>query len=197
MPTIERVPGSTRFRFTDASPPPWRSDEDPRASGGRACHRVRLAVSFAEAGVGRAHDRDADDAGLDAKAPQEFSHPRSPLPLGRCRALSRTVRASAPDHASARYSGEMLRPRVTMRRIKGSASAQRGDWGLSDTAVSRQCRSRSTLKEYLDRAAAAGLSWEISRRFMQLLVDTPRPSRGHFGGPRSNDGWNLTPLFRA
>ena len=126
MPTMERIPGSTRFRFTDASPPPWRSDEDPRVAAARACHRVRLAVSFAEVGVSLARDRGGDDAALDRKL-RRNSPTRDLLCLHvAARLCHRPVRASAPDHAGARYSGEMPRPRVTMRRIKGSASAQRG-----------------------------------------------------------------------
>ena len=54
----------------------------------------------------------------------------------------------------------MPRPKVAMRRIKEVLRLKEG-LGLSDTAVSRSVRiARSTVKEYLDRAAAAGLNWE-------------------------------------
>jgi predicted DNA-binding protein (UPF0251 family) len=47
-----------------------------------------------------------------------------------------------------------------MRRIKEVLRLKEG-LGLSDAAVSRSVRiARSTVKEYLDRAAAAGLNWE-------------------------------------
>src|SRR5580704_5720139 len=56
--------------------------------------------------------------------------------------------------------GEMPRPKVAMRRIKEVLRLKEG-LGLSDTAVSRSVRiARSTVKEYLDRAAAVGLNWE-------------------------------------
>jgi DNA-binding transcriptional regulator LsrR (DeoR family) len=51
----------------------------------------------------------------------------------------------------------MPRPRVAMRRIKEVLRLKQV-LGLSDAAVSRGARiARSTVKEYLDRAAAAGL----------------------------------------
>ena len=60
----------------------------------------------------------------------------------------------------------MPRPKVAMRRIKEVLRLKEG-LGLSDTAVSRSVRiARSTVKEYLDRAAAAGLNWET-------VADTP------------------------
>src|ERR1700674_4412276 len=44
--------------------------------------------------------------------------------------------------------------------------------GLSDTAVSRSVRiARSTVKEYLDRAAAAGLSWETAAELSEEDLD--------------------------
>src|SRR5690349_11568678 len=56
--------------------------------------------------------------------------------------------------------GEMPRPKMAMRRIKEALRLKEG-LGLSDTAVSRSVRiARSTVKEYLDRAAAVGLNWE-------------------------------------
>ena len=49
-----------------------------------------------------------------------------------------------------------------MRRIKEVLRLKEG-LGLSDTAVARSVRiARSTVKEYLDRAASAGLSWKIA-----------------------------------
>ena len=53
---------------------------------------------------------------------------------------------------------------------QGSASVKA--LGLSDTAVSRSVRvARSTVKEYLDRAAAAGLSWEIAAELSEEELD--------------------------
>jgi hypothetical protein len=47
-----------------------------------------------------------------------------------------------------------------MRRIKEVLRLKHA-LGLSDAAVARGAKvARSTAKEYLDRAAAAGLSWE-------------------------------------
>src|SRR6478736_6103180 len=68
--------------------------------------------------------------------------------------------------------GEMPRPKVAMRRIKEVLRLKEG-LGLSDTAVSRSVRiARSTVKEYLDRAAAAGLNWEELDRRLFAAVDT-------------------------
>ena len=52
----------------------------------------------------------------------------------------------------------MPRPRVAMRRIKEVLRLKQLS-GLSDSAISRSARiARSTVKEYLDRAAAVGLN---------------------------------------
>src|SRR6202043_593941 len=62
----------------------------------------------------------------------------------------------------------MPRPRGAMRRIKEVLRLKVG-LGLSDTAVSRSVRiARSTVKEYLDRAAAAGLNWETVAELSEL-----------------------------
>jgi hypothetical protein len=58
-----------------------------------------------------------------------------------------------------------------MRRIKEVLRLKEG-LGLSDTAVSRSVRiARSTVKEYLDRATAAGLSWEIAAELSEEELD--------------------------
>ena len=81
--------------------------------------------------------------------------------------------------------GEMPRPRVAMRRIKEALRLKEG-LGLSDTAASRSVRiARSTVKDYLDRAAAAGLSWEVAAalneeefdRRLFAAADTRLPDR--------------------
>ena len=65
----------------------------------------------------------------------------------------------------------MPRPRVAMRRIKEVLRLKEG-LGLSDTAVSRSVRiARSTVKDYLDRAAAAGLSWEAAAALNEEELD--------------------------
>ncbi len=57
-----------------------------------------------------------------------------------------------------------------MRRIKEVLRLKA--LGLSDTAVSRSVRvARSTVKEYLDRAAAAGLGWEIAAELSEEELD--------------------------
>ena len=67
--------------------------------------------------------------------------------------------------------GEMPRPKVAMRRIKEVLRLKEG-LGLSDTAVSRSVRiARSTVKEYLDRAAAAGLNWETVAELSEEELD--------------------------
>src|ERR1700720_3052458 len=67
--------------------------------------------------------------------------------------------------------GEMPRPKVAMRRIKEVLWLKEG-LGLSDTAVSRSVRiARSTVKEYLDRAAAAGLNWETVAELSEEELD--------------------------
>src|SRR6202011_4465108 len=67
--------------------------------------------------------------------------------------------------------GEMPRPKVAMRRIKEVLRLKEG-LGLSDTAVSRSVRiARSTVKEYLDRAAAAGLNWEAVAELSEEELD--------------------------
>ncbi len=75
----------------------------------------------------------------------------------------------------------MPRPKVAMRRIKEVLRLKEG-LGLSDTAVSRSVRiARSTVKEYLDRAAAAGLNWEtvaeLSEEELDSHVDRASPPR--------------------
>jgi transposase len=58
-----------------------------------------------------------------------------------------------------------------MRRIKEVLRLKAG-LGLSYTAVSRSVRvARSTVREYLDRAAAAGLSWEIAAELSEEELD--------------------------
>ena len=58
-----------------------------------------------------------------------------------------------------------------MRRIKEVLRLKEG-LGLSDTAVSHSVRvARSTVKEYLERAAAAGLSWEIAATLSEEELD--------------------------
>ena len=65
----------------------------------------------------------------------------------------------------------MPRPKVAMRRIKEVLRLKEG-LGLSDTAVSRSVRiARSTVKEYLDRAAAAGLNWETVAELSEEELD--------------------------
>src|SRR5260370_29663161 len=65
----------------------------------------------------------------------------------------------------------MPRPRVAMRRIKEVLRLKVG-LGLSGTAVSRSVRiARSTVKEYLDRAAAAGLNWETAAELSEEDLD--------------------------
>src|SRR5712672_3430196 len=67
--------------------------------------------------------------------------------------------------------GEMPRPKVAMRRIKEVLRLKEG-LGLSDTAVSRSVRiARSTVKEYLDRAAAGGLNWETVAELSEEELD--------------------------
>src|SRR5580704_12052004 len=67
--------------------------------------------------------------------------------------------------------GEMPRPKVAMRRIKEVLRLKEG-LGLSDTAVSRSVRiARSTVKEYLDRAAAVGLNWEAVAELSEEELD--------------------------
>src|SRR2546423_5375869 len=63
------------------------------------------------------------------------------------------------------------RPKWAMRRIKEVLRLKEG-LGLSDTAVSRSVRiARSTVKEYLDRAAAAGLNWETVAELSEEELD--------------------------
>src|SRR5690348_4238592 len=93
----------------------------------------------------------------------------------------------------------MPRPKVAMRRIKEVLRLKEG-LGLSDTAVSRSVRiARSTVKEYLDRAAAAGLNWEtvaelseeeLDRRLF-AAVDTRHlgSSVAGLGGGREGAAW--------
>jgi transposase len=58
-----------------------------------------------------------------------------------------------------------------MRRIKEVLRLKHG-LGLSDTAVSRSVRiARATVKDYLDRAAAAGLNWEITAELSEAELD--------------------------
>ena len=65
----------------------------------------------------------------------------------------------------------MPRPRVAMRRIKEVLRLKQG-LGLSDAAVARSARiARSTVKEYLDRATAAGLSRETAAGLSEEELD--------------------------
>jgi hypothetical protein len=58
-----------------------------------------------------------------------------------------------------------------MRRIKEVLRLKQV-LGLSDAAVSRSARiARSTVKEYLDRAAAAGLSWGSAEGLSEEELD--------------------------
>ncbi len=58
-----------------------------------------------------------------------------------------------------------------MRRIKEVLRLKQV-LGLSDAAVARGARiARSTVKEYLDRAAAAGLSWETAEGLSEEELD--------------------------
>jgi transposase len=58
-----------------------------------------------------------------------------------------------------------------MRRIKEVIRLKEG-LGLSDTAVSRSVRiARSTVREYRDRAAAAGLNWETAAELSEEELD--------------------------
>ncbi len=58
-----------------------------------------------------------------------------------------------------------------MRRIKEVLRLKQG-LGLSDAAVSRSARiARSTVTEYLDRASAAGLSWEAAEGLSEEELD--------------------------
>ena len=58
-----------------------------------------------------------------------------------------------------------------MRRIK-EVLRLKGGLGLSDTAVSRSVRiARSTVKEYRDRATAAGLNWETAAELSEEELD--------------------------
>jgi hypothetical protein len=64
-----------------------------------------------------------------------------------------------------------------MRRIKEVLRLKVG-LGLSDTAVSRSVRiARSTVKEYLDRAAAAGLNWETAAELSVQIFQPQQPQR--------------------
>ena len=64
----------------------------------------------------------------------------------------------------------MPRPKVAMRRIKEVLRLK--GLGLSDTAVSHSVRiARSTVKEYLDRAAAVGLNWEAVAELSEEELD--------------------------
>ena len=65
----------------------------------------------------------------------------------------------------------MPRPRTAMRRIKEVLRLKHA-LGLSDAAVARGAKvARSTAKEYLDRAAAAGLSWEAAEELSEEELD--------------------------
>jgi transposase len=64
----------------------------------------------------------------------------------------------------------MPRPRMAMRRIKEVLRLKA--LGLSDVAVARGAKvARSTAKEYLDRAAAAGLSWAAAEELSEEELD--------------------------
>jgi transposase len=65
----------------------------------------------------------------------------------------------------------MPRPRVSMRRIKEVLRLKQVS-GLSDSGISRSARiARSTVKDYLDRAARAGLSWEVAEELSEEEVE--------------------------
>ena len=65
----------------------------------------------------------------------------------------------------------MSRPRVAMRRIREVLRLKQ-QLGLSDKAVARSVRiARSTVKEYLDRAAAAGLNWVSAAELSEEELD--------------------------
>ena len=58
-----------------------------------------------------------------------------------------------------------------MRRIKEVLRLKQLS-GLSDSAISRSARiARSTVKEYLDRAARAGLSWAVAEGLSEEEVE--------------------------
>jgi hypothetical protein len=58
-----------------------------------------------------------------------------------------------------------------MRRIKEVLRLKQV-LGLSDAAVARRARvARSTVRQYVDRAAAAGVSWETAERLGEEELD--------------------------
>ena len=68
----------------------------------------------------------------------------------------------------------MPRPRVAMRRIKEVLRLKQVS-GLSDSGISRSARiARSTVKEYLDRSARAGLSWAVAEELSEEEVERYR-----------------------
>src|SRR5260370_41020141 len=77
----------------------------------------------------------------------------------------------------------MPRPRTAMRRIKEVLRLKHA-LGLSDAAVARGAKvARSTAKEYLDRAAAAGLSWEAAGELSGEGLDRRLFVNGDHRGP--------------
>ena len=77
-----------------------------------------------------------------------------------------------------------------MRRIKEVLRLKQA-LGLSDAAVARGARvARSTVKQYLDRAAAADLSWETAEGLSERssTVDCTRPATGAMSTVRCRIG---------
>src|SRR5215831_6214692 len=86
----------------------------------------------------------------------------------------------------------MPRPRVAMRRIKEVLRLKQA-LGLSDKAISRSVRiARSTVKEYLDRAAAAGLSWETAAELSEEELE-----RRLFAAPNTHHADHPMPDWEA
>src|SRR5580692_5093911 len=103
--------------------------------------------------------------------PLAYSSPEPVQTTGTVAGLAAERQVMAATVAPFRGRGEMPRPKVAMRRIKEVLRLKEG-LGLSDTAVSRSVRiARSTVKEYLDRAAAAGLNWETVAELSEEELD--------------------------
>src|ERR1700726_4646216 len=134
-----------------------------------------MQEDFEEADDARVVDLDAGiahraDGDRKSKALQQRKVDMDIEPLiGSGLAAERQVMAATV--APFRGRGEMPRPKVAMRRIKEVLRLKEG-LGLSDTAVSRSVRiARSTVKEYLDRAAAVGLNWEAVAELSEEELD--------------------------
>src|SRR5580692_9497443 len=103
--------------------------------------------------------------------PLAYSSPEPVQTTGTVAGLAAERQVMAATVAPFRGRGEMPRPKVAMRRIKEVLRLKEG-LGLSDTAVSRSVRiARSTVKEYLDRAAAVGLNWEAVAELSEEELD--------------------------